>query len=90
MTWAYLEYTGFDDKYTDSSVEYRVTLYKDGIFDTKVGSYTGCADDNMASLEFDVEQGKDYYFVIDVLDPNFNNGPLWLCGLGRVTDVTVN
>ena len=74
----------------DSSVVYRITLYKDTLFPSQVGSYSGRANGNTVSEEFHVEEGSTYYFVITIDEPtDFHLTSYYLEGDGRVYPVTV-
>lgn len=55
---------------TDSSISYTATLYRDGLFDTKVGTLHGVADGKEMKCTFSVESGDKYYLYI-TYSPSF-------------------
>ena len=75
---------------TSEDYKYKVSLYKDGLVDTFVGSYTGYADGNRAGKSLNTTKGSKYYFVISAVNENLSMTPYSIEGTGSVDHVTVD
>lgn len=81
---------GNDEERTSDDL-FTLTLYKkSGIFNTEVGKYTGAADGVYGGKKFtNITKGATYYFQLDPVDSNFQNGSKRFKGYGNVSNVTV-
>lgn len=76
--------------FTDNSEEFEVTLYRDGVVDTVVGRYIGCANNVYGGVTFSgIKKGDRYYFKMRPVAGNFTVGNYEFLGHGNVSPVDV-
>lgn len=89
QTRARIYHLGYDTYRTSKNVKFQVVLYKSG--GTRVGSYTGMADNIYGGKEFTgLKKGATYYFEILVLDEDIQHSAVEsIKGSGNVSGATI-
>lgn len=87
-TKAYLYSAADHQNHYNIDRKYTITLYRDGLIDTKVGTLTAYSDWMDYSATFSVKEGKTYYFKVEVTT-SLMSTPYTMIGHGNVSNITL-
>ncbi len=83
-------YDGTGPELTDPSRTIKVQLYRSGLFNKLIGSYTAAADDRNRIKTFsNLNTNKKYYLVLQSNDPTIGTTNLRFEGTGHVSSIQI-